>query len=454
MKTNKLAILITFLISIQSAFAQQQSGKTKVQQIKIGEIIPDLQFSNLLNYKQTHAKLSDMKGKVVILDFWDTGCGPCIAAFPHLDSLVQEFKDQLVIIPVTREKNDAIRNFIDRSLSVRKIKLSMPFENHNTEFKSYFPHLSVPHQVWISRDGKYLGATQEIDHKKLHGVLEGKIKNMGETNTTIVPFNYSIPFEILSLAKPLFYKKNEVAFDTMYSEAMTESIKGVSVALGLPGASPRIFATNTDITNLYALAFGILTPKRRALQRKRIIIESKDRERLVEPRNRKLFNEWIKENWYSYDLTLNDFPLKYAKDFPKDKRLKNDTVLSNILLETLRSKFHYKAKIERREVECLIYKITDSTLLKTDGGQSKFGVYPGYTGATIRNTRLSEAIENLGHALNNYITLNETNYDGPVDIELNVPLDDVNALSQEYAKYGIALTFEKRFIDMIVIYDE
>ncbi len=43
-------------------------------------------------------KISDMKGKAVVLDFWATYCGPCREAIPHLNSLAAKYGENLLIV--------------------------------------------------------------------------------------------------------------------------------------------------------------------------------------------------------------------------------------------------------------------------------------------------------------------------------------------------------------------
>jgi thiol-disulfide isomerase/thioredoxin len=55
-------------------------------------------------------KLSDYKGKVVIIDFWATWCPPCRRGIPDLVSIQKEFKDKVVIIGISLDREKTIKD--------------------------------------------------------------------------------------------------------------------------------------------------------------------------------------------------------------------------------------------------------------------------------------------------------------------------------------------------------
>lgn len=67
-----------------------------------GKPMPAINVVGWMNGEVTPA---DMKGKVVIVDFYATWCGPCMASIPHNNELLKKYKDQgLVIVGVCTNK--------------------------------------------------------------------------------------------------------------------------------------------------------------------------------------------------------------------------------------------------------------------------------------------------------------------------------------------------------------
>lgn len=60
-------------------------------------VLKDWQNSSVLT-------LAELKGKIVVLDFWATWCGPCIKSIPHTNELAAKYKDSVVFIGICHPK--------------------------------------------------------------------------------------------------------------------------------------------------------------------------------------------------------------------------------------------------------------------------------------------------------------------------------------------------------------
>ena len=69
-----------------------KAAKTAV----VGQPAPELHFT--WSSREGLKSLAELKGKVVVLDFWATWCGPCISSFPEVRDLVAHYRDAAVVV--------------------------------------------------------------------------------------------------------------------------------------------------------------------------------------------------------------------------------------------------------------------------------------------------------------------------------------------------------------------
>ncbi|MBI3258057.1 MAG: TlpA family protein disulfide reductase [Ignavibacteriae bacterium] len=79
--------------------------------LEIGDEAPNFTMDNQLGKP---VSLKDFRGKVVMIDFWATWCGPCVAAIPHLKELNDKYTGKdVVILGVSLDKDlDQWKSFI------------------------------------------------------------------------------------------------------------------------------------------------------------------------------------------------------------------------------------------------------------------------------------------------------------------------------------------------------
>jgi thiol-disulfide isomerase/thioredoxin len=114
-----------------------------------GKTPPALKLTNWINGKEL--KLEDMKGKVVMLDFWATWCGPCIASIPHTNEILEKYQDKgLVVLGVCH--SEGAEKMADTA-KAKGIKYPVVADVSGATNKAYNVD-SYPDYYFIDRAGK------------------------------------------------------------------------------------------------------------------------------------------------------------------------------------------------------------------------------------------------------------------------------------------------------------
>lgn len=118
-------------------------------ELKAGATPPRLQVSDWKNAEPM--ELEALKGKVVMLDFWATWCGPCIASIPHGNELYEQYKaDGLVIIGVCHERG---AEKMAETVESKGIKYPVAADTKGETVAAYAVD-SFPDYYFIDRSGK------------------------------------------------------------------------------------------------------------------------------------------------------------------------------------------------------------------------------------------------------------------------------------------------------------
>ncbi|MTH16319.1 redoxin domain-containing protein [Flavobacterium sp. LC2016-01] len=113
----------------------------------------------LKNLDGKEVKLSDYKGKVVVLDFWATWCGPCKASFPKMQDLVTKYKDKnvtfLFVNTWENKKEDEVLKNVTDYITEKKYDFNVVFDSKAEVVKNYKIE-AIPTSILIGKDGNIL----------------------------------------------------------------------------------------------------------------------------------------------------------------------------------------------------------------------------------------------------------------------------------------------------------
>ncbi len=180
MKTTRYFLLLFFGVLFISACGNE-TKKTNPRQlsdelIRTDQIISKATFKDLDGNDVT---LADFKGKVVLIDFWETWCGPCRAVFPAMDSLRGEYPDDFAVLAVNLQDSDTpedVNNFSE------EFGYDFDFLLDANGIGPEVITFGIPYKIFVDPDGFLIKAEvgtsgPEGDYEKTKVIIEDNKKS-------------------------------------------------------------------------------------------------------------------------------------------------------------------------------------------------------------------------------------------------------------------------------------
>lgn len=168
-----LKVLLLFLVTAVfiSCSSRQNPRDLSEENQMIDRVIWNATFTDLEGNSVTTA---DFKGKVVLFDFWETWCGPCLQVFPTMDSLQNEYPEDFVVVAVNLNNSDSIED-------VESFRGNYPYDFvyaiDDEKVGDEIIKLGIPFKVYFDPEG-YLIQTElgsvgpEGDYRKAKEIIE------------------------------------------------------------------------------------------------------------------------------------------------------------------------------------------------------------------------------------------------------------------------------------------
>lgn len=436
MKGSYFAVILIICMSLlwEPLITQAQS-EDNTHFLKIGDKVPDFVFP-IENYKKKKVRLSDFKGKLVILDLWAIFCGSCIAAMPHMQELQNKFDGKIQIIMVTKDSQEKIDGISSRAENVRNNKLPSAVEA--VKLAGLFDYTFLPTHIWIDQNGivKYITSGSGANEKNIATVLAGGDAGLEEKKDLIIDRDAPL------LVNWFPYHK-EISFYTYLAPAQTafHSGGGISLSRDSTGFIKKISIDVASLSELYKIAYGQ--------------------------------NDIVNINLFSNSRVFLNFKeaYKYKTEDTIDYRvsgphfvfelINSNQVTDQRIFDYIRGQFdmafNIKSSLEKKEIGCYVLKkLPEYKSIKSVSSQVKGGWKKKQY--STQNVAWWTIIQNLQSHINTrspFTLVDRTGIDPQMkaDIVVNADWLNLKAVNESLLPFGLSISKEERNLDCIILND-
>jgi len=400
-----------------------------------GSHIPaDITVQHILNYRDTAVRLADIH-KPLLLDFFETHCSGCIETLGYLNKIQKRLQDSLQVFVVCTEADARISNFLRNNPSVKGN--SLPFITGDTVLQRLFPHVFIPHEVWLNKNTivQAITSSDYLNKENIKSLVAGEPLYLPLKNDT---YEYDSD-------KSLVENATENQGNILYESTITGFLNNARTGLH----ASHNTADGTE-RNIYFINMLPLSICRAALGYKympnRFILNVKDLSALVHSGNNK-DNDWFKRHALCYEIRVP------AETPPQ--------LLEDHMLHDIGDATGLQIRIVKIEMPCYVL-VTDTSIQQKDpqtkGGNPASRFFSeNDKPAFMQNeplTRLVVAMNSGTFGKTPPLVVDGTGCTKRFDMTFGrISAKDICAMKKVLQTYGFNILKQLRLLEMVAITD-
>lgn len=456
----KVFLLFTGIFTCLMTQSQTSKKTFAFQELKVGDTMYDLSLGSIINNNTGKSRFSEFKGKLVILDFWNSFCASCIEGFPKMAAIQQKFGEQVQVILVNPDEDaEVIKKRLKLSSLNDIIPKNIPVIVDAKDLVQLFPTKGeTGYHVWIDKDGVIRlrgNGFLNTNESKIYELLSGSEISF-VTDEGLKAYDGKSAFFHQSddvRSKLLLYNS---AF-ARFSDHLAPYFGTYSEAIDSTSGTIRATWLNLTILELFNQCTETSIQDNKVLMGKQLMLFVTDSS---------LYTD--KLPWFKNKITDEVFRKSrwcYEQVSPLSLR---DSMRMKLMLDDLNKYFMIEygaiAIVEEREMPCYVlrkFSPTDKLATRNHPKSLKRISENGTKMISYTNYSIKEIFEDLNRAIesvfpesNNSIVVDETDYKGNVDLKLPDPyrqMVNAEALKRLLQPYGLEVVKGVSKVKMLII---
>lgn len=399
-----------------------------------GETMPDFTLTKVNGYHKKTLNIAELRGKWVVLDFWNKGCSACVKGFPKVNKLQEKFRDsiQFIIIGQNNRMNHGIEDIY--KTYEKDMQLNVVNAYDSVTFKQ-FGIVGTPHMIIIDPRGKVYDiiASNSLTEENLHAlVFNGQPKFVSGTNSFIK--------QNKAVWKYLLTENEKANRDFIYRSVMCP-YNGEAINLRGHQFDLRVFEpvciNLEEIFNIAYRNLNFYNPEIYSSYWRDPVLEIADSTPFA-------YNKGTREGYYNYSFAVSDTQIS-RKTF------------IDMMRADIQRYFRYDVTEETRMMPYW-------SLTMEEGAEKRLRNKGKRLDGELGHNLLkgdSITISDMMHMFMSYYydsedqfpILDETGYTGRIDVDARIALADFEALRKGLKKLGFNLEQKKKAMKVMVIRD-